>query len=190
MMERDIDLLDIDLVQMKRNVQKDCQFEDIVFDCSIDDMKEIMNKAVEIEVEEYADRNHRERGLVRKRNDEGTYISIKNIHISMGSILEALNALNDLQPLTIAIFLYNLFQQMRVEINRLQMAVYMILYEEGRRVNITDENILYIIQNQILEYHYENVDRDKIMDTVSELYNKKLIDIENGVYRAVEKVYC
>lgn len=190
MIEHDIDLLNFDLVQMKKDVVKECQFEDILFDCSINDMKKFLNYAIEIEVKECSDQDHRERGVIRKKNGAGKYISIKNIHVSVEVILEALAVMNDMKPITIVIFLYNLFKQLCVDIDKLQMAVYMILYEESRYINITDENILLIIQNKIVEYGYGKVDKDEIMDTINELYNKKLICIEEGTYKAKEKVYC
>lgn len=190
MTEHDIDLLDIDLVQMKKDVVKECQFEDILFDCSINNIKEFLNEAIEIEVEEIPNLSCRERGFIKKKNDAGIYISIKNMHISVEIILDALSVGKDMNPLAITIFLYNLFKQLRVDIDKWQMTVYLIMHEESRRVNITDENILSVIQSKITAYGYEKAESDKIMDTVSELYNKKIIDIEGGIYKAKEKVYC
>lgn len=190
MIKQDIDLLDFDLVQMKKNVVSECLFEDILFDCSINNIKKILNDAIEIEVEENPDQSHRERGFIKKKNDAGIYISIKNIHISVGIILDALSVGKEMNPLAIVIFLYNLFKQLRVDIDKWQMAIYMILYEENRHINITDENLLSLIQNKITEYGYEKAESDKIMNTIGELYNKKLICIENGEYKANEKVYC
>lgn len=190
MIEKDIDLLDFDLVQMKKDIVKECQFEDILFDCSINNMKKILNESIEIEMDEDSAQNHRERGFIIKKNDAGIYISIKNIHISVGIILDVLSAGTDMNPLAAMIFLYNLFRQLCIDIDKWQMTVYMILYEENRQINITDENLLSVIQNRITEYGYEKADSDKVMNTVRELYNKELISIENGVYKAKEKVYC
>ena len=88
MLERNIDLLDINLIQMKKKIEKESRFEDTLFDYSIDDMKALLNEAIEIEAEETEDA--KTRGIVKKKNGTGKYISIKNVHISMKIILEGL----------------------------------------------------------------------------------------------------
>lgn len=189
MIERDIDLLDIDLMQMKKDIVRECQLDDVLFDCNIDDMKVLLNEAIEIETQEEENKGHRERGIVKKRNGAGMFVSIKNVHISLKIILEAFALKGDVKPLAVAVFLYNLFSQLCVEINRWQMSVYIILYEEGRKVAITDDNLMEIVQHRIKEYGYEKKDSQEIMDTVNELYNIGMIIIEDGFYKAGEKIY-
>lgn len=189
MIEKNIDLLGINLVQMKKNVVNECQFEDVIIDYSINDIKKVLNEAIDIEVEEDT-KSLRERGFVICKNDEGTHISIRNVHISIKIILETLAALQKMTPIAISIFLCNLLQQLRVELDRRQMAVYMILYRESKSVEITDENLLNIIQNEIVGYGYEKMGNNEILDIVNFLYNKRLVEIDDGIYKAAEKIYC
>ena len=187
MLERNIDLLDINLIQMKKKIEKESRFEDTLFDYSIDDMKALLNEAIEIEAEETEDA--KTRGIVKKKNGTGKYISIKNVHISMKIILEGLALKKDMTPISIVIFLYNLFEQLRLNISRWQMSVYMSLYEVRRTINITDENLVDVIISNIGKYGYEKLSTGKIMNTVNELYNMGLLDIDNGSYKVEEKVY-
>ena len=92
-------------------------------------------------------------------------------------------------PISIVIFLYNLFEQLRLNISRWQMSVYMSLYEVRRTINITDENLVDVIISNIGKYGYEKLSTGKIMNTVNELYNMGLLDIDNGFYKVEEKVY-
>lgn len=186
-MENNIDLLNIDLVQMKKNIVKECRFDDISFNCSIDDMKNLLNQAIEIETEEKE--CHRERGVYKKKSGDGMYISIKNIHISLDTILQGLSLMAEIEPISILNFLYNLFSQLRINIDKWQMAIYIVMYEVGKKVNITDENLIGIITNRLVAYGYGEQNAYKIMDTVNGLYDLGLIDINNGIYVAVEKIH-
>lgn len=189
MIERDIDLLDIDLVQMKKDIVKECRINDALIDYDIDDMKALLNEAIEIETQEIENKGHRERGLVKKKNGAGMFVSIKNVHISLEIILEAFALKGNIKPLAVTVFLYHLFSQLCVEITRWQMSVYIILHEEGRKVVITDDNIMEIVQHKIKEYGYDKVDCQEIMDTLNELYDIGMITIEDGFYKAEEKIY-
>lgn len=107
----------------------------------------------------------------------------------MKIILEGLALKKDMTPISIVIFLYNLFEQLRLNISRWQMSVYMSLYEVRRTINITDENLVDVIISNIGKYGYEKLSTGKIMNTVNELYNMGLLDIDNGFYKVEEKVY-
>ena len=65
----------------------------------------------------------------------------------------------------------------------------MSLYEVRRTINITDENLVDVIISNIGKYGYEKLSTGKIMNTVNELYNMGLLDIDNGFYKVEEKVY-
>lgn len=75
MLERNIDLLDINLIQMKKKIEKESRFEDTLFDYSIDDMKALLNDTIEIEAEETEDAKTRE--LLRRKMEQGNIYQSK-----------------------------------------------------------------------------------------------------------------
>lgn len=188
MIEKDIDLLDIDLTEMKKNIIKECLDEGVLPELDDDDIESLLNDAIEIELEERKNRSYRDRRFIQKKNGVGVYVSIKNIHISLEVIVNFLILIKNFEPLAVVIFLCNLFKQLLVDINRWQMSIYTILYDEGKKYAITDDNIIEVVKNKIKEYGYEKENSQRIMDTINELYNLEMITIDDGFYKAEEKI--
>ncbi len=71
-----VDLLGISVSKMMRGVQKNCSIYNISVSPDQEALKKCINESIEISTEEIQENETAQRGIIRKKNGAGCYVSI------------------------------------------------------------------------------------------------------------------
>lgn len=186
-----VDLLGISVNKMMRGVQKNCSIYNISVNPDQGALKKCIDESIEISTEDIPESEAAQRGIIRKKNGTGCYVSIKNVHFFPYLFLEGVIRLivSDFPPIEIMFFLLEIIKQLGLEISKKELLFYSILYTETKKIVITDENILDRIRFYMDSYGYDELEYDEIYDIINHLLDIEMLSLINGNYIANERFY-
>ncbi|MDE7341444.1 MAG: hypothetical protein K2N80_12955 [Lachnospiraceae bacterium] len=186
-----VELLNISINNMIRDVQKRCAPYNIHVDAKKEEIRRFINKAVEVDVEAAKENERCQRTVIRRKNGAGVYISVKNIRIFPTFFLDGLLDIvaNEFRPIIIMSFLLSLLKQLTIDINKKELLFYSIIYAETKRKVLTDENLLEIIKLHMTLYGYDEPQRDEVYEIIGHLLDIEMLSVTNGRYFANERFY-
>lgn len=189
--EKAIDLLDFNVNKLMFDMEDALSVYDINVQGKEEVIKNIFNNTVEVSLELVDSDQESSRSITVKRNGKGQYRSIKNIRFSLVDFIDAAMGLFDgskYRYVSIAAFIWKVFKQINVSLDREQVYVSIILYNATKKCIVTDENIIELINTGTMEDGRREMQEDEIWEILEELYEYGIIDIDEGKYAVMEKI--
>ena len=186
-MRDEIDVLGINLECIKQEIQAYIQ-DDFDWEHIKKAIRDTLNDAVDIETDEITEVGGNKQNLMIRRNGQGKYVSINNIRISFDMLILGLQAIVQRDIFPCAFLLDKILGQIGVNINRLQMEIYIIIRDDAGR-NITDDNIMEFVQGELNSHGYEDISRRDIASALRFLIDMvDLVDVIDGKYVAKDEI--
>lgn len=187
------ELLNINMREYLNEVEKELRFYDMDISCEEErQIKELIDSSLEVETEKLGHEKELSRDIVIRQGILGTYYSVKNIQVKLVDILEGLLGVIGGNPLdrtaAMVILLYKLFGQMKIDLDEMEVALCVILWDAGRHIQITDENVIEIVNKGLKDMHYIKMEEGRTFQVLNEMIRKGIVTVEAGKYRIATKV--
>lgn len=186
-------LLNINMCEYLNEVEKELKFYDMDISCKEEQqIKELIDSSLEVETEKLGHETELSRDIVIRQGIFGTYYSVKNIKLKLVDILEGLLSIIGSNPLYqtvfIVILLHRLFVQMKIDLEEMEVTLCVILWDVGRQIQITDQNVVEIVNKGLNDTHYIKMEEGRTFQVLNEMIRKGIVVVEEGKYRIATKV--
>lgn len=183
------ELIGFDFNSFYNGMKKELHEEVLVFEEKKGYFEKIICDSLEFNIVE--ENISSQRGIYQYRDEEGRFISIKNIRFNIYGLTIAVLTLGaglGSPYLSTAIFLASLFQCLSIKINQKQLLIYTILVDQSKDMIITDDNVVLIINDGLKGTYYSEMEKEEIFYNLNKLIKLKIIDVDGGKYEMKEKL--
>lgn len=157
-------------------------------------MKKIFNQSVEMEIEKQRDDGIYTKGIWKKKDGTGKYITYKNLRFLWLDFIQMIIGITENgekihRIFIVSTFLLHMIKQLGIKLGEKQVAICSMLYIEMKSKAITDENIKAVLAHGLEENGYGQMSREDIYNELNELIKLGIISMKNGKYIITQKIY-
>lgn len=190
--EKPSELLDINMYEYLNEVGKELRIYNVDISCKEEQIKELIDSSLEVETKKLRHEKELTRDIVIRQGILGTYYSVRNIQIKLEDVLaglmEIINSNSTCRKVALAILLYKLFVQIKIDLDETEVALCIILWDAEKQTHVMDENVVEIVNKGLDDMHYMKMEEREIYQALNKMIRKGIVAVDAGRYRIATNV--